>query len=239
MVRASIIIISVRIPLHLLHRMYILTSSLTRLLSSVQVDFYPPSLPIHSLGPHAFLAKLDIKSAFTICPVRKKDWSLLGCKWDGKYYVYPVLPFGARSSPHIFNSLADLIHWILEQKKCNPLHYLDDYFIAHLGRSVCQHFFQVAIDIFNELGVPLALDKLEGPTQVLKYLGIIIATILMETRLPEEKMGKIVQLLAEWKHKLVGTKHELQSLIGILRTLRSLKSRKTSLLQSEKICIKQ
>ena len=80
-------------------------------------------------GPGAYLAKVDVKSAFRTCPVRREDWSLLGIEWDGKYYFERVLPFGLRSSPFIFNTVADALEWILQNKFCLPaiLHYLDDY----------------------------------------------------------------------------------------------------------------
>ena len=85
---------------------------------------------VAGIGPEAFLAKLDIKNAFTICPVKKGQWFLLAFKWQGKYYIYPILPFGLRSSPHIFNSLAELINWVINEYGCHSIHYLD-YFLWH------------------------------------------------------------------------------------------------------------
>ena len=75
---------------------------------------------VAGIGPEAFLAKLDIKNAFTICPVKNGQWFLLAFKWQGKYYIYPILPFGLRSSPHIFNSLAELINWVINEYGCHP-----------------------------------------------------------------------------------------------------------------------
>ena len=62
---------------------------------------------IHKHGPGATLSKVDMKHAFRICPVSPEDWPLLGIFWEGKYYVDKVLPFGLRSSPFLFNRLAD------------------------------------------------------------------------------------------------------------------------------------
>ena len=57
---------------------------------------------------------------------------LLGMKWRGKFYVDLVLPFGLRSAPFIFNSIADLVEWILRNNYMirDLLHYLDDYITA-------------------------------------------------------------------------------------------------------------
>lgn len=64
------------------------------------------------LGKTAFLAKVDIKHAFRLCPVRPSQWGLLGYEWQGCYFVDTRLPFGCRSSPFLFNAFADLLCWI-------------------------------------------------------------------------------------------------------------------------------
>ena len=42
--------------------------------------------------PDAYLAKVDIRSAFRTCPVYLEDCRLLSMEWDGKYYFKRVLP---------------------------------------------------------------------------------------------------------------------------------------------------
>ena len=59
------------------------------------------------------LAKLDIESAYWIIPVHPDDRPLLGMVWKGSLYVDTALPFGLRSSPKLFNALADGLSWIL------------------------------------------------------------------------------------------------------------------------------
>jgi len=67
---------------------------------------------IQKHGPGCLLAKVDLKHAFRICPVNKADWPLLGIYWQGCYYIDKVLPFGLRSSPYLFNRLADALNYI-------------------------------------------------------------------------------------------------------------------------------
>ena len=171
---------------------------------------------VANLGPDTFMAKLDIKNAFTICPVKMEQWALLVFRIEDLFYVYPILPFGLRSAPHIFNSMAELLNWVMNTYGCNSIHYLDDYFMAHLGMPRCQHFLNKAIHIWDDLGIPLAEGKVEGPAQIIKYLGITIDALNMEIRLPEDKMLQIKKLLQEWNNKQECTKRELLSLIGIL-----------------------
>jgi len=56
------------------------------------------------------IAKLDIKSAFCLCPIRLENQHL-GKHWQGSYYFHRVLPFGLRSTHFIFNSLAEVVEW--------------------------------------------------------------------------------------------------------------------------------
>ena len=71
---------------------------------------------ILAAGRGCYLSKVDIKSAFRICPVRPADWPLLGIHWQRKYYFECALPFGLRFSPASFNSVADAVKWIFVNK---------------------------------------------------------------------------------------------------------------------------
>ena len=123
--------------------------------------------------------------------------------WDGNYYVDTRLPFGSRSSPFIFNKFADILAWII----CfvcgisSILHYLDDFLVGAKTKAQCKSFFDAILDLFSFLGVPIAIDKLEGPSTVLTYLGIEIDTSAQVIRLPEDKFIKLRTLLALWMHK--------------------------------------
>lgn len=70
--------------------------------------------------------------------------------------------------------------------------------------------------VCNNLGVPIAHEKSEGPAQILTFLGLEIDTLQMFVRIPEAKLldlrCQLVQLL---KKKRVQLK-ELQSLTGLM-----------------------
>jgi hypothetical protein len=57
------------------------------------------------LGPGALVAKFDVKAAYRNIPIHPGDSFLLGMKWQDKFYVDLVLPFGLCSAPFIFNSV--------------------------------------------------------------------------------------------------------------------------------------
>ena len=171
------------------------------------------------LGHGALLSKLDVKSAFRICPVRPDDWNLLGFSCLGYFFVDLCLPFGLRSSVNRFTRVSDSLSWILQHnygvQHCT--HYLDDYlFAGEANADTCRINTLQAIKVFQKLGIPLAPEKVVYPTTVLTFLGIEIDSKKMELRLPEEKFNALMADLSFWSSRKKCTKRELLSLIGRL-----------------------
>ena len=167
---------------------------------------------VSSLGPGALMSKLDIESAFLLCPVRPEDWKLLGIHWEGHYFFELCLRFSLHSSPFHFVRLADALYFILS---CNYLttfltYYLDDFFTAGPRNSdQCFENIKIIIEVFKQLGVPLAPEKIIGPTTGVVYLGITIDSIRMEIRLPEDKLQDLCVELKSWHERQKCTKTEL------------------------------
>ena len=70
--------------------------------------------------------------------------------------------------------------------------------------------------VCEENGTPLKLNKREGPTTSVTFLGILLDTRKLEMRLPEGKMRALKALLGRWGNKKACRKRELLSLIGRL-----------------------
>ena len=175
---------------------------------------------INRLGSNSLLAKIDIKSAICTLPVRVEDRELLGICWRQKYYVDCCLPFGLRSAPFIFNQYAEALEWILRHNYLIPniIHYLDDFLIVGKPSSAeCKIALQKMLHTCKQLGFPIAERKIEGPTTVITFLGILLDTATMELRLPHDKLEALTSLLRQWNTtKKKTTKRELLSLIGKL-----------------------
>ena len=170
-------------------------------------------------GPHTLLSKVDIKSAFRLIPVHPADRHWLAMKWKDKIYIDGCLPFGLRSAPKLFNILADLLAWIAAQEGISGiLHYLDDFLIIGPPHShVCKQNLDTFMQLCDNLGIPLASEKIEGPSTSLSFLGICLDTACMEIRLPNDKLSRIRLTLAQWLHKKKATKREILSLVGLLQ----------------------
>ena len=176
-------------------------------------------LNILKSGRNTMLAKMDIQSAFRLLPVHPADRHLLGMSWRDQIYIDHCIPFGLRSAPKLFNILADLLAWIAQHAGVSYLiHYLDDYLtMGPPASTVCQHNVNTFVSLCAELGVPLATDKLEGPSTSLSFLGIILDTNRMEIRLPADKLARIQELLKTWLPRKKARKRQILSLVGTLQ----------------------
>ena len=113
-------------------------------------------------GQKALMAKLDIKHPFRLFPVRLEDCELLGIHWQGKF-------FGLRSSPYLFNHLANAFEWLLKINYIiqDFMHYLDNYFtVGPADSSVGPHSVKIILHVASQVGIPVAPNKLEGPTMI-------------------------------------------------------------------------
>ena len=179
---------------------------------------------IKRFGQGCFLAKTDIESAFRLIPIHPDDYELLGMFWQGKYYYDKVLPFGLRSAPFIFNQLSDAIEWILINE-CHisfVCHILDDFLVIEpkseffSPESPCQQSLAAMLFTFNNLNIPIAPSKTQGPLQVLDFMGITLDTLRMDARLPTDKIERLKELFGQFENRRSCTLKQLQSLIGTL-----------------------
>ena len=164
------------------------------------------------------MAKVDIRQAYRAVPVHPADRDLLGMVWHGKLFVDAVLPFGLRSAPKIFTALADAVTWIIRQQGVKfIIHYLDDFLLIGPPQSDdCAVALAILLQTFDILGLPVAWEKLEGPTACLTFLGFEIDSLALELRLPQEKMLELQRTISSWLERTDCRKKELESLHGQL-----------------------
>jgi len=133
---------------------------------------------VSSFGTGALMAKLDLKHAFRLCPMSRSNWDLLGMHWQGKF-----MSISAYLLACALHRLADPFKWILKHNHTISalMHYLDDYFtVGPPSLPLCASQVDIMVKTGDRLGIPLAPDKLEGPTSRLVFLGILIDSTLME-----------------------------------------------------------
>jgi hypothetical protein len=96
-------------------------------------------------------------------------------------------------------------------------HYLDNFIVfGHPGSGECKQSLDHVLSLFDKLGIPLAPDKLEGPSTTPTFLGIEIDTVAMEIRLPVAKLQALQVAIQSWLGKQACSKRDLESLLGSL-----------------------
>ena len=139
--------------------------------------------------------------------------------WQGGVFIDTVLPFGLISAPKICNTLADGLEWVAREKGVKEFyHYLDDFLVLGAPKSTeCMVGLQTLIHWTTWLGLPIAEEKVEGPSTRLTFLGIEFDSEALTLRLPEDKLRALKDLLASWRGRRWCRKSELQSLAGKLQ----------------------
>lgn len=125
---------------------------------------------------------------------------------------------GCSSSCAIFEAFSTSLEWLATPflGASGVLHILDDFLFIAESESKCRSDLNNFLRLCNNLGVPIAQEKTEGPLTTLQFAGITLDTLQMEARLPQEKLGKCNDLLSDFQKRRKVTLKELQSLIGLL-----------------------
>ena len=161
--------------------------------------------------------KPNVKSAFRIILINPQDYHLLGIKWSGHFYYDKCMPKGCSSSCKTFETFSTVVEWIAQDKLgiANLIRLLDDFLLIQTTESQCSRSLGLFLELCDFLGIPMAPEKTFGPSTILTFAGVELGTIRCESRLPEDKLLKCKQLIAEFIKKKA-TLRELQSLTGVL-----------------------
>ena len=172
---------------------------------------------ILSTGPGAQFVKRDLKDAFRHIPVATSDQWLLGFYCDDRFWMERYLPFGLRTAPFLFDLFAKALNWILIAVLwwATILHYLDDFFAIlppHANADAYAHQFD---QVCSDLGLTINHSKdIMGTTA--DFLGIEFNSILMQARLPPDKLARARNTVKDLLHKASISHHDLESAVGFL-----------------------
>lgn len=158
--------------------------------------------------------KVDLKDAFWHIAVALRDAGLLGFHLDGVDYVDCTLNFGGRSSPFIFNYVAEGIHWILESYGLQVSHFLDDFFgITTASTSRATLAFVTAV--IEALGGQVSPKKCAaGPS--LEILGITFDTESGRAWISDTKLARVRQEVHETLTTRPPDPKKIRSTAGLL-----------------------
>ena len=153
-----------------------------------------------------------------VVPCPPRGLGPTGSYWDGQYYVSKRLLFSLRSSPALFNQVADAFEWILVNEcQINRVpYYLDDFFFVEPDNSTCPASMTRVKDKAHQLGVLMEPSNETGPTTTITFLGIELDLEALVARLPPEKLRDLMNEIPQMLSRCKATKRKIQSIIGKL-----------------------
>ena len=177
--------------------------------------------------------KSDLKSTFRILGLNPEDFWLLVMMAkhpeSGKtyYFVDKCLPFGHSISCVLFqqfsDALAHMVKYLIKLKKgienTALTNYLDDFLFATLMQPITNDMIRIFLEMCEQLGVPISVDKTEFACNVITFLGILLDGFLKIMVVPEQKRLKALGLLEQFIQSKSVWIRDLQSLAWLLNFL--------------------
>lgn len=173
---------------------------------------------VRQLGAGCYMVKLDIEAAYRCIPVRPADWPLLGMRWTDGYYFDSVVQFGLSSATAIFEWYSSAAQHIAQVALAieHIVHYIDDFLIFASTQREAERIKRSLLQLFTELGIPLSIEKVEGPVRLIIFLGIVFDSVSMTVKLDERRLADLHEELSVWSNRTQASREQLQSLIGRL-----------------------
>lgn len=174
---------------------------------------------IRQCGHGKWMWKADLSSAFRQIKVHGTDTKWLGFSLFGFFFMHKRLPFGLRSSPKLFELYATALEWIALRDPAISflVHYLDDYLGVEQTQVKALRAVAAFLRICMRLGFRVNNDKLDGPAQVIVFLGLEIDSIMCTIRVDAERLTELRMLLRSACGLLPNmTLKMLQSVVGKL-----------------------
>lgn len=201
--------------------------------NSVNDNMFPAKVKYNTVDtatklvtPGCWFSVIDLHHAYRSIPVFPSHRDYMGYKWqfDGEkdpvYMRDNYLCFGLRCAPSIFTRISDAVarifNRIVNRKDIFICNYLDDYLLICPTDIDCQWAQRVLINILRRLGLSISWDKITGPNQCIKYLGLEISSLDMQIRLPQDKLLRLKEELHKFLEKKSASKRQLLSLCGLM-----------------------
>lgn len=164
----------------------------------------------------------DMTDAYFMVHLREEDVTYLGFSWEGKYYVFLVLPFGLSDSPGVFTTIiGNLVRYWRRKFSMSITSFFDDVTWAHRCKEMVSRWSAQIEEEARQLGI--TFDPVKGnpePTQCGVVLGFLIDTRSLTLSIPDAGLVKITDKANALLDSGVATMRQLYSLASSLMTFK-------------------
>lgn len=94
----------------------------------------------------------------------------------------------------LFEQFSSFVEWMVRDVSgaSSIIHYLDDFLgVGPASSKICVVLLATLEHIAGRFGIPLAPEKIEGPSTAITFLGIFLDSGAMECRLREDKLAAL------------------------------------------------
>ena len=103
----------------------------------------------------------------------------------------------------------------MRQKGFPKIDYIDDYF--GVGVPIVTHAsYKALLDLMDQLALTISEKNLVHPSTCVTCLGVMIDTVVGIVAIPPGKLATILTEVRLWLRRDVASKHQLQSILGLL-----------------------
>jgi len=140
-------------------------------------------------------------------------------------FEYTCLPMGMNVSPRLYQKTMKVVIELLRKHQVKCCIYMDDLLLIASSREESIRVTKLASDLLTEAGFLVNREKSETePSQIIKFLGVMIDTLAMTVTIPNDKLNKTMTKMRDIKERLNNnqpvTTREWASLIGTIGSLR-------------------
>jgi hypothetical protein len=161
------------------------------------------------------LFKVDLARAFRQIPLDPLDAAYVGIHWQGVDYIDTAVPFGWRHGSAACQRITDAIRYILKKYGVTIVNYIDN-LIGISPVHDADRAFKLTLNMLQEIGLVIAIDKTVPPSVECMCLGIIINTQNFNLCIPAEKLRAVVSTCNKFMKYTKISKVQIQSLLGNL-----------------------
>ena len=167
-----------------------------------------------------WMAKLDLKDCFWALPVADRDQRFLAFEYEGKKYLFKVLPFGLGPSPMFITKLYRKVVEHLQSRGHRVIIFIDDLLLLGNTKAECARTLQAALDLLHELGAVVNSEKSScEPSQLVTYLGFELDSVAMVITAPANKMANLHKALKKAARAITLSARDAASLLGKLGSM--------------------
>ena len=149
-------------------------------------------------APSCWYTKLDLSSCFLSFPLREDLAQLLNFELGGKYYQFSSMPFGLSCAPRVASLLLDVVSAVMHDAGVRHVRYLDDFLIIAASKEAALASTSVAARVIESFGLVLNPKKVEGPSQQITFLGLLLDSVKQTISLPSDKLAETRTLLTSF-----------------------------------------